>query len=69
MLKQHGDPWVQNLLKVIPDLGVFVVPFVFVNRPSINSTATKNETEWLYYDGQKPLLDCLLEWRANPYKE
>ena len=67
-LYEHGEPWVQELLKVVPDLGVFVVPFAAVMRPSINSSATKNETEWLYYDGDQALLGHLQAWRVNPYK-
>lgn len=67
-LHDHGEPWVQELLRVVPDLGVFVVPFATVMRPSINSSATKNETEWLYYDGDQPLLHYLQEWRQNPYR-
>lgn len=68
-LYNHGEAWVQKLLKVVPDLGVFVVPFATVMRPGINSHATKVETEWLYYDGDNPLLDYLDEWRTNPYRQ
>jgi hypothetical protein len=68
-LEQNGEIWVQNLLKIVPDLGVFIVTFQYVNRPSINSSCTKQETEWLYYDGDHPILDYLDEWRPNPYRE
>jgi hypothetical protein len=67
-LFKHGEPWVQNLLKKVPDLGVFDVPFSSVMRPGINSHATKAETEWLYFDGAQPITAYLLEWRANPYR-
>lgn len=67
-LHDNGEAWVQNLLTVVPDLGVFVVPFATVMRPGINSHATKVETEWLFYDGDSALLDYLQEWRPNPYR-
>ena len=67
-LYTNGEPWVQDILGKVPDLGVFVVPFACLMRPSINSHATKVETEWLYYDGDREITHYLREWRANPYK-
>ncbi len=67
-LYQNGEPWVQQLLTKVPDLGVFVVPFATVMRPAINSHATKSETEWLYYDGAQALTAFLQQWRVNPYR-
>lgn len=67
-LYQHGEPWVQELLKNVPDLGVFVVPFNEVMRPGINSHATRTETEWLFYDGNAALLTYLHQWLPNPYR-
>jgi len=67
-LRGSPDPWVQKILASAPDLGVFVVPFSIVMRPSINSDATKKETEWLVFDGDAPLLDYLQGWEPNPYR-
>ncbi|MEY4766805.1 MAG: hypothetical protein RI907_3478 [Pseudomonadota bacterium] len=68
-LYENGEPWVQELLKCVPDLGVFIVPFDTLMRPGINSHATVKETEWLYYDGGAPLLSYLHKWLPNPYKK
>ncbi|GAB6909790.1 conserved hypothetical protein [Desulfosarcina cetonica] len=68
-LHSSHDPWVQKILQSAPDLGVLVVPFATLMRPSINSEATKKETEWLYFDGGAPLTDYLQSWLPNPYKD
>jgi hypothetical protein len=67
-LFDRGEPWVQEILRTVPHLGVFVVPFSCVMRPSINSHASRAETEWLYYDGDEPITQYVTEWRDNPYR-
>lgn len=69
--KQAAQAWAKRRETGLsePDLGIFVVPFATLMRPSINSDATKKETEWLYFDGGAPLLDYLDSWLPNPYKE
>ncbi|MDH3909950.1 MAG: hypothetical protein OEU09_01550 [Rhodospirillales bacterium] len=68
-LHDNGEPWVQELLKKVPNLGVFSVPFGTVMRPGINSHATKSETEWLFYDGDAALITYLVEMIDNPYRK
>jgi hypothetical protein len=67
-LFENAEPWVQGILRSAPDMGEFVVPFDCVMRPSINSHATKAETEWLYYDLDHPILGFLRGWQANPFR-
>jgi hypothetical protein len=63
----HGEGWVQNILRAVPDLARFSVPFARVFRPSPTKLISKQETEWLYYDGDATLLSCLTGWQVNPY--
>lgn len=68
-LFHNGEGWVQSILCGVPHLGVFSVPFKYVYRPRPTKGISKMETEWLYYDGDRLLLDYLVEWRANPYRQ
>lgn len=68
-LFDNGEVWVQNILRGTPHLGVFSVPFTYVHRPKPTKSISRAETEWLYYDGDRLLLDYLVEWRANPYRQ
>jgi hypothetical protein len=63
----HGEVWVQNILRAVPDLAHFSVPFARVFRPSPTKLISKQETEWLYYDGDATLLSCLTAFQVNPY--
>ncbi|MEM9453038.1 MAG: hypothetical protein AAGF11_02580 [Myxococcota bacterium] len=64
----YGEGWVQEILKQVPHLGVFSVPFTSVYRPRPTKLISRQETEWLYFDGDAELLSTLVEWRDNPYR-
>ncbi|MCA9655042.1 MAG: hypothetical protein H6712_27430 [Myxococcales bacterium] len=68
-LFDQGEGWVQDILRSVPHLGVFSVPFRYVHRPRPTKSISKMETEWLYYDGDEELLGYLVEWRDNPYRQ
>jgi len=68
-LFQNGEVWAQGILRQVPDLGEFSVPFDRVYRSSPTKTISKMETEWVYYDGGEPLLNWLVNFIANPYKQ
>jgi hypothetical protein len=57
-LYEHGETWVQKILQSAPNLVSFSAPFDMVFRPSPTKLISKAETEWLYYDGVTPMLDC-----------
>ena len=67
-LFDHGEGWVQTILREVPDLAVFSAPFGDLYRPSPTKLISKQETEWLYYDGSSPILHKLVKWVANPYR-
>jgi hypothetical protein len=66
-LFNNGEVWVQNIIRETPDLGQFSIPFAAVRRPRPTKLISKQETEWLFYDGNNPLLNYLVAWLANPY--
>lgn len=67
-LRDNGEGWVQGILENVPHMGIFRVPFASLFRPSPISSATRQETEWLYFDGDVPIQNYLLQFIANPYK-
>ncbi|TWA76577.1 hypothetical protein FBZ83_118116 [Azospirillum brasilense] len=68
-LYARAEGWVKKILETAPDLGVFSVPYDKLYRPSPTKPLSKEETEWLYYDGDVELMTCLQSWLANPYKK
>jgi hypothetical protein len=62
----NAEIWVQKILKTAPTLGVFVVPYTTLFRPSPTKLISIQETEWLFYDGDNPLTSYLGQWLANP---
>jgi hypothetical protein len=70
-LKKNGESWVEKLLAAVPDYGTFSVPFKYVYRPSVTKSISKQETEWLYYDGEKPIShsDWKPVWQPNPFRK
>lgn len=67
VLYRNGEGWVQKIIQSTPHLGVFAVPFSALYRPNPTKLISKQETEWLYYDGDNPITDYLIEWRDNPF--
>ncbi|MFZ0710111.1 MAG: hypothetical protein WAM53_08745 [Terrimicrobiaceae bacterium] len=67
-LFQNGEIWVQGILRQVPDVAEFSVPFDRVFRSSPTKTISKTETEWVYYDGDEELLHWLVRFIDNPYK-
>ncbi|CAO3377701.1 hypothetical protein [Azospirillum argentinense] len=65
----RAEGWVKKILETAPDLGVFSVPYDKLYRPSPTKSLSKEETEWLYYDGDVELLTYLQSWLANPYRK
>jgi hypothetical protein len=68
-LFKNGEGWVQKILEGVPDLGIFSAPFADIYRPSPTKLISKQETEWLYYDGRSPLLHKLVKWVDNPFRK
>ncbi|MFC5356258.1 hypothetical protein [Azospirillum himalayense] len=68
-LYARAEGWVKKILEAAPDLGVFSVPYDKLYRPSPTKPLSKEETEWLYYDGNTELETYLQSWVANPYKK
>ncbi|TWA62101.1 hypothetical protein FBZ82_116114 [Azospirillum brasilense] len=68
-LYARAEGWVKKILETAPDLGVFSVPYDKLYRPSPTKPLSKEETEWLYYDGDVELMADLQSWLANPYKK
>lgn len=64
---QNGEGWVQEIIRNVPDMGVFSIPFELVYRPSPTKSISKMETEWLYCDSVSTITTHLVEWRVNPY--
>jgi hypothetical protein len=67
-LYNDGEVWVQKILKEVPHIGVFSVPFDELYRPRPTKLISKKETEWLYYDGTNAIMTYFKEWKDNPYK-
>jgi hypothetical protein len=65
-LYDNGESWVQKILQTVPTLGVFIVPFNTLYRPSPTKLISKQETEWLYFDGNNPITAYLSQWQNNP---
>jgi len=69
VLYDRAEGWVKKILETAPDLGVFSVPYDKLYRPSPTKPLSKEESEWLYYDGDAELVSYLKTWAANPYKK
>ncbi|OYD80855.1 hypothetical protein [Azospirillum brasilense] len=67
-LYARAEGWVKKILETAPDLGIFSVPYDKLYRPSPTKPLSREETEWLYYDGDDELETHLASWAANPYK-
>lgn len=67
-LRKSNDPWVQKILNESPDLRVMEVPPESLIRPKPTKPISKEETEWMFYDGDSSMNNFHSEWRPNPFK-
>ncbi len=67
VLKNKGDVWVQKIVETAPHIGEFKVPYSSLFRPSPTKLISKEETEWLYFDGEKKIKENECQKRSNPY--
>ncbi|MBP2330551.1 RHS repeat-associated protein [Kibdelosporangium banguiense] len=67
-LAKSNDPWVQKIVKESPDVRVMEVPAELLVRPRPTKPISKEETEWLFYDGDYKMSDFHKEWQPNPFK-